>query len=337
MMYKVGICGFGKMGKIRAETVDSHPDLELKSIYDPIHKKTNRDDVNLCESYNQLLESDVDVVFIAGYVEYAAEYTRKALNAGKHVFCEKPPATHSHELIEVQASLDSSKKILKYGFNHRYHYSVIEAKRIIDSGEIGEITILRGVYGKAGSLDFQKNWRNYKKFSGGGILIDQGIHMLDLFMYLANSEFNCSGSIVRTLQWDIECEDNVMALFETGSGIVASLHSSATQWKHKFNLEILGTKGFVTLDGILSATMSYAPEKMIVGLRKDERIGMSMGKPIEKVYIYEKDDSWLMELNEFVNAISGKRSVENGTIADSVRAMKLVEDIYSKGSAIFKQ
>ena len=114
-----------------------------------------------------------------------AEYTVKALNRDIHVFCEKPPARSTKELIEVKKHIENKPDIvLKYGFNHRYHYSVIEAKKLIDSGELGKMLWLRGVYGKAGGIDYHKNWRNYRKFSGGGILIDQGIHMLDLMLFL---------------------------------------------------------------------------------------------------------------------------------------------------------
>ena len=102
--------------------------------------------------------------------------------------------------------------LLKYGFNHRSHYSVIEAKKIIDSGKLGKLLWIRGVYGKAGSLDYHKNWRNYKKISGGGILIDQGIHMIDLMFHLSGQKFNVQHSLVSTLFWDIESEDNVFAL-----------------------------------------------------------------------------------------------------------------------------
>ena len=112
-----------------------------------------------------------------------ADFTTKAIKKGLHVFCEKPPAMKLKDLDSVFQAYNSSDKILKYGFNHRYHYSVIEAKKIIDSGKMGKLLWLRGAYGKAGSIDYHKNWRNYKKYSGGGILIDQGIHMLDLIRY----------------------------------------------------------------------------------------------------------------------------------------------------------
>lgn len=330
MKIKAGIAGYGKMGKIRAQSIDSHPDIDLLYIFDPNIDSHDRAGVELVASYESLLSKNLDVIFICGYVKNAAEYTSRALDAGRHVFCEKPPSMNLAELKAVQKSLEDSRKILKYGFNHRYHYSVLEAKKMIESGEIGNILYMRGVYGKAGSLDFEKNWRNYKDFAGGGILMDQGIHMLDLFMHFTKSNFNCIGSSVKTAHWNIESEDNVMALLESQSGVVASLHSSATQWRHKFCLEIMGSSGYIILDGILSSTMSYAPERILLGKRNDENISISMGRPIESTYTFEKDDSWNFELIEFIDAISGARAIENGNLEDSINVMNLIELIYKK-------
>ena len=330
MPYKVGIAGYGKMGKMRAQTILNHSDLELKYIFDPNYNKIDYGDLIFCNNYEDLLNSDSDIIFLAGYVKDFADYTIKALNKGKHVFCEKPPARNCSELDKVKKHFIKSNLILKYGFNHRYHYSVISAKKIFDENKIGKILLVRGVYGKAGSIDFDKNWRNYKKISGGGILIDQGIHMLDLIMYLSGEEFKCSSSLVRTSHWNIKCEDNTMALLESKSGIIGNIHSSATQWRHKFNLEIYGSSGYVILDGILSSTMSYAPEKLILGKRVDENNEISMGRPLERIFVYDKDDSYLMEIEEFVNAIKFKSKIKNGTLENSIKVMTLLEDIYSK-------
>jgi predicted dehydrogenase len=155
--------------------------------------------------------------------------------------------------------------------------------------------------------------------------------MLDLFMYLTNDCFRCIGASVKTAHWDIEYEDNVMALLENKDGVVASLHSSATQWRHKFSLEILGSTGYINLDGILSSTMSYAPEKILVGKHSDENTEISMGRPVESTYTYEKDNSWNFELQEFIDAINGKSPISNGSLADSVNLMRIIEEVYEKG------
>lgn len=327
-MIKVAIAGFGKIGQVRAKEIEKNENIELVAIYD-INKPNKLDEnIKFCESYDELLVQDIDAVFVCAFNDVLADYTSLALKAGKHVFCEKPPARTSEELKNVIATEKESGKVLKYGFNHRYHYSVIEAKKLIESGEMGQLLWLRGVYGKAGSIDYHKNWRNYRHISGGGILIDQGIHMLDLMRYFSGQNFTHINSFVTTSYWDIEAEDNAFAIMQSDEKVTAMLHSSATQWKHKFLLEMCFEEGYINLDGILSGTRSYAPEKLVVGKREFEDITFAMGKPKENTTWFENDDSWKLEVDEFVDAILGRTVIKNGTSEDAIETLKLVERIY---------
>ena len=332
---KFGIAGYGKMGKIRERSILESNDSKLISIYDVASPKNHNNGAISCENYERLLETDIDAVIVSAYVSVAAEYVIRALKAGKHVFCEKPPSMTSKEMLEVIEVEKISGKVLKYGFNHRYHYSVMEAKKVINSGSLGKMLWMRGVYGKAGSIDFHDNWRNYKKYSGGGILLDQGIHMLDLFRYFTNDEFECLSSHLSSSFWNIECEDNAFLTLKSTNSIVATLHSSATQWKHKFLLEMAFEDGYVNLDGILSSTRSYAPETMIIGKREFEDVAFAMGKPKESITYYEYDKSWDFELSEFIQAVRGNSSVVNGTSQDAYEIMRITDYVYSN-SSIYK-
>jgi predicted dehydrogenase len=327
-MIRIGIAGFGKIGQVRANEIAKHDDAKIVAIYDI--KKPDKLDENIlfCDSFDALLAQDIDALFVCAFNNVLADYTSQALLAGKHVFCEKPPARTSEELLQVIENEKTSGKILKYGFNHRYHYSVMEAKKLIDSGEMGKLLWLRGVYGKAGSIDYHKNWRNYREYSGGGILIDQGIHMLDLMRYFSGQDFKHINSFITTSYWDIEAEDNAFAIMQSDEKVTAMLHSSATQWKHKFLLEMCFEEGYVNLDGILSGTRSYAPEKLVVGRREFEDITFAMGKPKEYTTWFENDDSWKLEVDEFIDAIRGKSSIHNGTSNDAYETLRLVERIY---------
>jgi len=287
------------------------------------------------DSFDQLLNCGIDIIFICAFNTVLAEYTVKALNRGIHVFCEKPPAMKLKDLDPVLKALKSSNKKLKYGFNHRYHYSVLEAKKIIDSEKMGKLLWMRGVYGKAGSIDYDKNWRNYKKYSGGGILIDQGIHMLDLMRYFSKENFNQIHSHISTSFWNIEVEDNAFIIMQSENQVIASMHSSATQWKHKFLLEMCFEEGYINLDGILSGTRSYAPEKLIVGRREFEDITFAMGKPKENVTWFENDDSWSLEIDEFISAVKGNGEILHGTFDDAFQTLNLVENVYN--SSIFNK
>ena len=326
---KFGIAGYGKMGKIREESILNSSDAKLISIYEVSEYSHNDKGVVQCNSFDELLTTDIDAVIVSAYVSVAADYVIRALSRGKHVFCEKPPSMTAKEMEKVIEIEKKMRKVLKYGFNHRFHYSVMEAKKVINDGGMGKMLWMRGVYGKAGSIDFHDNWRNYKNYSGGGILLDQGIHMIDLFRYFSNDEFTCLSSHLTSSFWNVECEDNAFLTLKSKNDIVATLHSSATQWKHKFLLEMAFENGFINLDGILSSTRSYAPETMIIGKREFEDITFAMGKPKESITYYEYDNSWSLELSEFIDAIHGKNAINNGTSSDALEIMKITDFVYN--------
>ena len=329
---KIGIAGYGKIGKIRDNAIQSSNYAELISIYDVVSFDHPNKKIRKCHSYQELLDSGVDAIIVSAYAKVSSEYVIRALNAGKHVFCEKPPAMSAKEILQVIKAEKACNRILKYGFNHRYHYSVMEAKKLIEAGCLGKLLWMRGIYGKAGSIDFQKNWRNYKQYSGGGILLDQGIHMLDLFRYFTNDEFQCLSSCLTRSYWDIEFEDNAFLTLRSSQNIIATLHSSANQWKHKFLLEMTFEKGHINLDGILSTTRSYTPETLIVGRRELENISFAMGKPQETITYFESDRSWDIELEEFTKAICGESSIVHGTSDDAFEIMKLIDQAYSSNT-----
>jgi len=331
-MVKIGIAGFGKMGHIRAYEILKNQGTELVAIFEQsgeIAQKEYKHTI-FCKNYEELLEQDIDAVFICAFNNVAAKYTIKALQKGLHVFCEKPPAHTVGELQKVLEVANKTKKVLKYGFNHRLHYSVIEAKKLIENGVMGRMLWMRGVYGKAGSIDYDKNWRNYKRYSGGGILMDQGIHMLDLMCYFADSDFEVLSAKLTNSFWDIEVEDNAFITMQNESDVVATMHSSATQWRHKFLLEMEFENGYINLDGILSNSRSYAPETLATAQREFEDITYAMGKPKESITWFENDDSWELELKEFIDAIEGRGDIVHGTIFDGLRALGLVEKVYNK-------
>jgi len=329
---KFGIAGYGKMGKIREESILNSSDAKLISIYEVSEYSHNDKGVVQCNSFDELLTTDIDAVIVSAYVSVAADYVIRALSRGKHVFCEKPPSMTAKEMKKVIEIEKKMRKVLKYGFNHRFHYSVMEAKKVINDGGMGKMLWMRGVYGKAGSIDFHDNWRNYKNYSGGGILLDQGIHMIDLFRYFSNDEFTCLSSHLTSSFWNVECEDNAFLVLKSDKNIIATLHSSATQWKHKFLLEMAFEGGYINLDGILSSTRSYAPETLIVGQREFEDVTFAMGKPKESITYFEYDNSWELELAEFVQAVKGESPVVNGTSKDAFEIMKLTDHVYGYSS-----
>jgi predicted dehydrogenase len=327
-MIRVGIAGFGKIGRLRFKHLNEHQGFIVVAILEKNAEVKTPSEIYRASSFSDLINQSLDAVFICAFNDVLAQYTVEAIKKNIHVFCEKPPARTVDELMNVSSKYSESDVVLKYGFNHRYHYNVIEAKRMISDGKFGKLISARGVYGKAGSIDYDKNWRNYKKVSGGGILIDQGIHMLDLLRHLSNDEYMVKHALIKTLFWNIEAEDNAFILLEGEKGAIASIHSSATQWRHKFLLELTFENGYINLDGILSGTRSYAPETIKYGLREFEDITWAMGKPQEHTIWFENDHSWQLEIKEFYNSIQGGQKVENGSIEDAVKTLSLVESVY---------
>jgi predicted dehydrogenase len=212
-----------------------------------------------------------------------------------------------------------------YGFNHRYHESVQDALKLIRSGEFGRIINMRGVYGKSQLITFnQSDWRTRREISGGGVLLDQGVHMVDL-MRLFAGEFTDVSSIISNSTWGFDVEDNAYALMRTEDGVVGMLNSSATQWRHRFHLDVNLERGSVILGGILSGSKSYGAETLTVISANPEK---DNGDPREHRTRYNRDPSWDAEIAAFAHSIITDAPVESGSSSDAFRTMQLVYRIY---------
>jgi predicted dehydrogenase len=322
---RIGIVGLGKMGGIRAATIRQRHDTILHCGADPNPPPTGFDDVRVLGDYRDVVDSDVDAVFVCTPNRFIPDVAVAALDAGKHVFCEKPPGL---DLRDVERIMEAERRnpglVLKVGFNHRYHYGIMEAKKIVDSGKYGEILWVRGIYGKAESGSGPNPWRENPALVGGGILLDQGIHMLDLFRYFCG-EFSEIKSMCTRAFWNTPLEDNAFALLRTERGRIAMLHSSLTQWKHRFTLEIFLHDGYVIVDGMPSSTRSYRDEWIIQGRR---HTGYAIGNPPEERTFCNTNPSWDSELNEFVECIRNGTPVRHGSSRDAYETMRLVFGIY---------
>jgi predicted dehydrogenase len=329
---KVGIVGLGKMGMIRAQCVRDHPDLELISVCDvERERETIFPELRFYSDSRKLVEDDLDIVFACAYNKVAPDVVIQALNSGKHVFCEKPPGRCVEDVERIiEAERSNPGLRLKFGFNHRYHYAIMEAKSMVDSGRFGDILWLRGVYGKCGGVQFENEWRANPDVSGGGILLDQGIHMLDLFRFFCG-DFTEVQSVVTTSFWDMPVEDNAFAILRNGRKQVAMLHSSATQWKHRFLLEICLQGGYVNINGFLTSTRSYGDESLTFARRQFEDETFAFGRPREETIFFDRDDSWALEIDELAAAIRTGKPIESGNSEDALKVMQLIERIYREG------
>ncbi|MBN4056226.1 Gfo/Idh/MocA family oxidoreductase [Rhodothermus sp. AH-315-K08] len=331
----MAIAGFGVVGKNRFQFISDNPTLRVVSVSDvrfedsdfraTATKLVDEHEVVMHRDFRDVFRDDPDVLFVSLPNHLAAAATILGLEGGCHVFCEKPPGRSVEDIrrvIEVERRNPGLK--LKYGFNHRYHGSVEQAKAIIDSGRFGSVLSFRGVYGKSRVVPFSGGWRCKRALSGGGILLDQGIHLLDMLLFLYG-DFTEVHSFVSNGFWNHDVEDNAYALLRDESGVVASIHSSATQWQHRFRLEVTLERGALELAGLLTGSKSYGEETLRVIPR---RLDSAKGSHKEEVTLYLDDSSWKSEIDEFATLISQDLPVENGKSQDALAVMELVYRIY---------
>lgn len=325
---RVGIAGFGVVGKRRKGCVDRHPQMRVVAVCDRTldGEGTLADGVRHYQDYRRMLTEDLDVVIVCMTNDIAAEVTMAGLESGRHVFCEKPPGRSVEEVVQVLAQERRHPGLkLMYGFNHRYHDSVQDALKILRTGELGRVINMRGMYGKAKLITFdQADWRTQREIAGGGVLLDQGIHMVDL-MRLFGGEFTEVQSFISNRHWGYDVEDNAYALMRTADGVVAMLNSSATQWRHRFHLDINLERGSLVLGGIISGTKSYGAETLTVVQADPDH---DRGDPREQTTRYSHDPSWDQEVAAFADSILNDKPVESGSSDDALRTMQLVFKIY---------
>ena len=325
---KVGIAGYGVVGKRRKTCVDRNKHMRVVAVCDQLFDEdgTLPEGIRYYRDYHRLLDEELDVLLVCLTNDIAPEVTIAGLNRGLHVFCEKPPGRNLEDIAEViRCEQKHQDQKLMYGFNHRYHDSVQEALRLIKSGKFGKIINMRGVYGKSQLITFnQPDWRTKRDIAGGGVLLDQGIHMVDLMRFLAG-DFTEVHSFISNSHWGYDVEDNAYALMRTEGGIVAMLNSSATQWRHSFHLDINLEGGSIILGGILSGSKSYGAETMTVVIADPEN---DNGDPREQITRYNRDPSWDEEIDCFSSYILNDQPVLSGSSEDAFRTMSLVYKIY---------
>lgn len=320
----ISIIGAGYIGAKRAEVIMKLKKDRLVSIFDidpeksmALSKKVGSLAVDNVEEIFK--NKTIDAVIIATVNSASAKLCLEAIRNKKNVLCEKPLGASYEEAKKVFNAAKKAGVLLKVGFNHRFHSAIKQAHGLVKKGAIGELMYIRAVYGHGGRKGYDLEWRMKKKFSGGGELIDQGVHLLDLFRWFLG-EFKEGAAFCQNMFWDkTKLEDNAFCILKTREWKVAQMHVSITQWKNKFNFEIFGKKGYIIVEG---KGGSYGQEKLVIGRRK--KLGT---RPEEQEFLYNRDVSWEEEWKNFKQAI--KRRVEPiGNGYDGMMANKLVEDLY---------
>ena len=267
--------------------------------------------------------ADVDLVIVSTTNDGLVPAALAAVQSGKHVLIEKPAARNSAELIPLIDAAEQAGVIVKVGFNHRFHPAMLKARELIDQNAIGPLMFLRGRYGHGGRLGMEREWRGNPKLSGGGEMLDQGVHLIDLARWYLGDFAEISGHIANYF-WDWAVEDNGFALLKTAAGQVAWLHASCTEWKNLFSLEIYGRTGKLHIKGLGG---SYGVERLSF-----YRMLPQMGPPETTIWEYPgEDQSWKLEFEHFVQCIREKKQ-PCGSLEDAMQALRAVERLYQSSN-----
>jgi predicted dehydrogenase len=268
-----------------------------------------------------LADKAVDAVIVSTVNSSLAPVSLATTEAGKHVLVEKPGALSSRQLRDVRSVAERTGALVRIGYNHRFHPALLKAREIVDSGDLGPLMFMRGRYGHGGRKGYDREWRADPKLSGGGELIDQGVHLIDLALSYMG-DFKTVEGHASTLFWDMKVDDNAFLSLRTENGQTAWLHVSCTEWKNMFSLEIYGRDGKISIDGLGG---SYGTEKLTY-----YRMLPQMGPPESTSWEFPGgDNSWAAETTAFVEDIRTSRAPSPG-LQQGIRTLEIVELIYRK-------
>ncbi|MFZ2202570.1 MAG: Gfo/Idh/MocA family oxidoreductase [Microgenomates group bacterium] len=322
------LVGAGGMGKRWARVVGQIKSATLVAVVDKDLAKaeTLARQVPNCRAFarwqNVIADQSVSALIVATPHKFLAPISIAALKNGKHVLCEKPGGINSRQIKQVTTLAQRQHLTYMVGFNHRYHPAFLKARQLFNKGTIGDLIFIRARYGFGGRPGYEKEWRLDKKLSGGGELMDQGVHMIDLALSFMGPVKDVCGFAQNTF-WKSNADDNALVLLRNKKQQTASVHVSLTQWKPLHNFEIYGTKGYLSIEGL--GRRYGGTEKLTLGLR-DKNFSHDSK---EKTFICdpEADNSLVKELKEFIAAIKqGRSPIPDGQ--DAYETLKIVETIY---------
>ena len=282
----VAIVGCGLIGQRRARTM---PGAKLVACADiDLRKAQGLGAATGCAAFgdwrDMLERVACDIVIVSTLHDSLAEITMAAVLRGRHVLVEKPAARRRSELEPILAASERIGVRVRVGFNHRYHRALRKARELVDNGATGPLMFIRAQYGHGGRVGYEREWRADPMLSGGGELIDQGPHLIDLAHWFLGDFAQVHG-FADTLFWNMPVDDNAFMLLRTADRRTAFLHVSCTEWKNTFSFQIYGTSGKIEITGLGG---SYGVERIAFYKMLPE-----MGPPETTIWEYPMvDDSW---------------------------------------------
>jgi predicted dehydrogenase len=323
----VAVVGAGLVGSRRAACAADQSRLEVVADVDEARASelARRHGARHTTQWEAVItDPAVDVVAVCTSNKFLAPITIAALRAGKHVLCEKPMGRNAAEAAEIAAAAHAARGVLKVGFTLRFHPAIRQAHDLCAQGEFGPLYFIHAIYGHGGRPGYEQEWRGNPELAGGGELLDQGVHLLDLSRWFLG-DLNVVAAITPRWHWEVApLEDNAFVLLRGLGGQVASLHTSWTMWKNRFSFEVLGRDGYARIDGLGA---SYSVETLTVGRKRT--VG---GVPQETVTTFnEPDPSWEADWLDLIACIEQQRSPEVDA-DEGLAVMRLVDDVYYRAA-----
>lgn len=322
-MVNVGILGAGLIGKKRAASLA--PGMTLVGAFDTnlaIYEQFKRQfPTSNFDSPNQLFEKvgPGGLIVVCTPHDQLAALAKQALQFGCNVLIEKPGARNLEELRELKSEADKASCFVRVGYNHRFHPGFLELKDIALSGKFGKIQLIRARYGHGGRPGYETEWRAQKNISGGGELIDQGSHLIDLSHFLVGSS-SLEFSSLPTLYWPMEVEDNAFLALSAKNGAKSWLHASWTEWKNLFSFEVFFKTAKVEVSGLGG---SYGSEKLTIHHMEE-----GLGIPVMTEQSYGTDDSsWLHEMEDILSQIKGDTH-KGADVESAIEVFEIIESAY---------
>lgn len=324
---RVAIIGCGLIGRKRLRSLGCKDRLIIAADFIPERAEelaAGAPGAIATQDWREAVERpDVDAILVATTNQWLAPVSLAAIHAGKHVLVEKPAARNAAELKPVIAAAEHRGVCVQTGFNHRYHPAFQKARRIVDSGELGPLYFIRGRYGHGGRPGYEREWRAMPDASGGGELLDQGIHLIDLARWFLGP-FSYIEGFTHTYFWNMPVEDNGFLLLRTAQHQVAQLHASCTEWKNHFSFEIYGRDGKLHIEGLGA---SYGVERLYF-----YKMLPQMGPPETVIWEFPGEDlSWTREFAAFSESIECGQTSQPG-LAEAAASLQIVEEIYRKSN-----
>lgn len=330
----VAVIGCGLVGAHRARTAASDPRTALRIVIDTQPERAARLGAEYgvaaaADWRTALSREDVGAVVISTPNALLVPIGIAALRSGRHVLIEKPMGRNATEGRALAAEARRAGTVLKVGFRHRYRESLIRAREMVRAGAIGRLIQVRARYGYGARPEHEQEWRADAELAGGGALLDEGVHLVDLFHWFAGPAQRAQAEL-QTAVWDLgRLEDNAFGLLRFGAGVVGQFHVGTTEWKNLFSFEIRGDAGAIHVEGLGG---SYGPESLLLA----RRVQPDAETVLERSDYADNDTSWAEEWADFAAALHGER-LRHGSPEDGLQVLATVDALYAaarSGSAI---